>query len=244
MSSAEAEPLDSQQFEIVDDAAKIHSLLVHIQTSRALLSVKVPSAASTYNSMIMEIDTAHHWISIDELHPAEGHKIFLAQRKLTVFGVYDGVDIRFDAALLEAGIQANINFYKIRFPKTLKYFQRRSSYRVRLLRSHPVPVVLLLGPGDYAKGELYNISSGGLGIKFVRAIPKPPALGQLLPECEIHFADGEKFVCALEARHMINIKNNDQALLGARFMNLNGAQQRTINRFIAMLEREARRKVS
>lgn len=244
MSIKESETLIGQQFEVVDDPAKIHALLEHVQTSRAMLSVKVPTAPKTYNSMIMEIDAAHHWITIDELHPAEGHTLFLAQRKLTVFGVYDGVDIRFDAPLLEVGKQSDISFYKIKFPGTLKYYQRRSSYRVRLLRASAIPVILMFGPGDYAKGELYNISTGGMGIKFTRTIPKNTDPGQLIPECEIRFPDGDKFICALEARHMIHIKSNDQALLGARFIRLNGAQQRTINRFIATLEREARRKVN
>ncbi len=244
MNTNESDTPIGQQFEVVNDPAKIHALLEHVQTSRAMLSVKVPTAAKTYNSMIMEIDPAHHWITIDELHPAEGHTLFLAQRKLTVFGVYDGVDIRFDASLIEVGKQSDINFYKIKFPGTLKYYQRRSSYRVRLLRASAIPVILMFGPGDYAKGELYNISTGGMGIKFTRTIPKTPNPGQLIPECEIRFPDGEKFVCALEARHMINIKSNDQALLGARFIKLNTAQQRTINRFIAALEREARRKIN
>lgn len=244
MSTSESDTLPGKQFEAVEDPVKIRALLEHVQTSRALLSIKVPTAAKIYNSMIMEIDAEHRWISIDELHPEEGHKLFLAQRKLTVFGVYDGVDIRFDATLLEAGQQSELNFYKIRFPATLKYFQRRSSYRVRLLRSSAIPVILMFGPGDYAKGDLYNISTGGMGIKFTRNIPRTPNPGQLIPECEIRFPDGEKFICGLEARHMIHIKSNDQALLGARFIKLNTGQQRTINRFIASLEREARRKVN
>ena len=243
MSPKESDTVPEQQFEAVEDPAKIHALLEHVQSSRALLSIKVPAATKTYNSMIMEIDAQHRWIAIDELHPEDGHKLFLVQRKLTVFGVYDGVDIRFDASLLETGKQSELDFYKIRFPATLKYFQRRSSYRVRLLRSSAIPVILMFAPGDYAKGDLYNISTGGMGIKFTRTIPRAPDPGQLIPECEIRFPDGEKFICTLEARHMIHIKSNDQALLGARFTKLNTAQQRTINRFIATLEREARRKV-
>jgi c-di-GMP-binding flagellar brake protein YcgR len=244
MHTTDAEISNDQQFEIVEDAAKIHALLEHVQTSRALLSIRVPTATATYNSMIMEIDAQHRWISIDELHPAEGHTLFLAQRKLTVFGEYDGVDIRFDGQLMEAGVQAKINYYKIKFPAKLKYFQKRSAYRVRLLRSSAISVILKFGPGDYAKGDLYNISAGGLGIKFMRTIPTAPNPGQQIPECEIRFPDGDKFVCALEARHMINIKNNEQALLGARFIKLNTVQQRTVDRFIASLEREARRKAT
>ncbi len=236
-------PID-QQFEVVTEAAKIHALLEHVQTSRALLSINVPTTTATFNSMIMEIDAAHRWIAIDELHPAEGHKLFLAQRKLTVFGVYDGVDVRFNAQLLEVGKQSDLNFYKIKFPNELHYFQRRSAHRVRLLRANTIPVILMFGPGDYAKGELYNLSTGGMGIKFTRTIPKTPPPGQQIPECEIRFPDGEKLICALEARHMINIKNHQQALLGVRFTKLNAAQERTINRFIAMLEREARRKAT
>ena len=244
MSTLENDLLPGQQFEVVDDPGKIHVLLDHVQTSRALLKVKVPTGSATYNSMIMEIDAQNRWIAIDELHPAEGHTLFLAQRKLTVFGEYDGVDIRFDATLQELGKQSALNFYKIKFPHTLKYFQKRSTYRVRLLRASAIPVILTFGPGDYAKGDLYNISAGGMGIKFTRTIPRAPAPGQTIPECEIRFPDGDKFVCALEARHMMEIKSNEQALLGVRFIKLNSAQQRIIDRFIASLEREARRKAT
>lgn len=244
MTVEQNETLPGQQYEIIDDPAKIRGLLERIQASRSMLSIRIPSISDTFNSMVLEIDPDDRWLMIDELHPEEGHAKFISQRKLSVFGEFDGVDIRFDSTLLEVGMQSNIHFYKIHLPKTLKYFQRRSAYRVRVLRATEIPVIIMVADGEYSKGALYNISSGGLGIKFTRSPPKAIDRGQLIPECEIRFPDGEKFICALEARHLMAIRNNEQALLGARFLRLNTTQQRIINRFIASLERESRRKAT
>lgn len=244
MTAEKIDTLPGQQHEIIEDPVKIRGLLDRIQANRGLLSIRIPSVAGTFNSMILEIDPENRWIMLDELHPEEGHAKFVAQKKLSVFSEFDGVDIRFDSTLSEVGSQSKIYFYKIHFPESLKYFQKRSAYRVRVLRATEIPVIIMVADGEYSKGSLYNISSGGLGIKFTRSLPKAFERGQVISECEIRFPDGEKFVCALEARHMMSIRNNDHALLGARFIKLNTVQQRTINRFIASLERESRRKLT
>ena len=244
MTAENDDTLPGQQYETINDPVKIRGLIERIQASRSLISIRIPSVSGTFNSMILEIDPGSRWIMLDELHPEEGHTQFVNQRKLSVYSEFDGVDIRFDSTLLEVGMQSKIHFYKIHLPETLKYFQRRSAYRVRVLRAAEIPVIIMVADGEYAKGALYNISAGGLGVKFTRNIPKAIASGQLIPECEIRFPDGEKFVCALEARHLMSIRNNDHALLGARFLKLNTVQQRTINRFIASLERESRRKAT
>lgn len=244
MNTQDAETPSGQPYELLDDRVKIRSLLDRIQASRALLSVRIPSVSGLFTSLILNIDHDAGWIMIDELNPEEGHRKFLDVRKLTVYSEFDGVDIRFDGTLIEAGIQDKIYYYKINFPDTLKYFQRRSAYRVHVLRATEIAVILMVTDGEYYKGTLYNISSGGLGIKFTKAAPKGIQHGQIIRECEIRFPDGEKFICALEARHLILIRNNEQSLLGARFINLNNVQQRTINRFIALLEREVRRKAT
>lgn len=244
MTAEKSELLDGQQYEVIEDPVKIRGLIERILANRSLLSVRIPSVSGTFNSMVLEIDPGSHWIMIDELHPAEGHAKFITQKKLSVYSEFDGVDIRFDSTLIEVGTQQNIHFYKIHLPNTLKYFQRRSAYRVRVLRATEIPVIIMVTAGEYSKGALYNISSGGLGIKFTRKLPRTIEHGQHIPECEIRFPDGEKFVCALEARHLMSIRDNEHALLGARFIKLNTVQQRTINRFIASLERESRRKAT
>jgi c-di-GMP-binding flagellar brake protein YcgR len=244
MSVNDADNAPSQEFEVVEDPVKIHRFLERIQSRHLLLQTRVPTVNGFFNSVILEIDPDRRWLTLDELHPGDGHQKFVAQRRLTVFGECDGVDLRFDCNLVEVGSQNNIYFYRVSFPATLKYFQKRSAYRVRVQRAAPVPVILMITDGEYAKGELYNISTGGISVKFTRAIPKNIERGQTIPECELRLPDGEKFICAIEARHVIAVDGKDHVLLGARFLRLNSAQQRTINRFIASLEREQRRKAT
>jgi c-di-GMP-binding flagellar brake protein YcgR len=227
MTSEKPDSYAGQQHELVEDPVKIYGWIERIRTQHALLSVRVANTQDTFNSVILEIDPQYRWLTMDELHPDAGHRAFIAQRRITVFGEFDGVDLRFDCELIEVGTQSNIHFYRVSFPKAVKYYQRRSSYRVRVLRSTAVPVIVML--------------SGGVAVKFARGASKNITRGQLISECEIRFPDGEKLICAIEARHVVR-NNQDQTLLGARFMRLTNVQQRMVNRFIASLERELRRK--
>jgi c-di-GMP-binding flagellar brake protein YcgR len=244
MSVNDGDNASDQEFEVVNDPVKIHRYLERMQSRHLLLQTKVPTVNGYFNSVILEIDPDRGWLTLDELHPAPGHEKLLAQRRLTVFGECDGVDLRFDCNLVEIGSQKNIYFYRVSFPASLKYFQKRSAYRVRVQRAAPVPVILMIADGEYAKGELFNISTGGMAVKLTRAIPKNLERGQIIPECELRLPDGEKFVCSLELRHVKPVEGKDLVLLGGRFLRLNPAQQRTIARFIASLEREQRRKAT
>jgi c-di-GMP-binding flagellar brake protein YcgR len=176
------------------------------------------------------------------LNPQEGHKKLVEVRRLSAFGDHEGVDIRFDASVLDFDSQANIYFYRLQFPKTVKYFQRRSSYRVRVLRTSAIPVRLVAKSGAVAKGELYNISAGGLAVKFLNRLPAGFERGEIVQDCELAFPDGGKIVCTVEIRHVMTGRNDDQPIVGLRFTTLNTTQQRLINRFIATIEREIRRK--
>lgn len=231
-----------QQFELISDPIKIHKLLERLQVAHALISIKLSGTGGIFNSMILQVDSNRHWLIIDELHPEEGHKKLLELRKLSVFGDFDGVDIRFDGDLIEYGTESNIFFYRLNFPEKLKYFQRRSSYRVRVLRASTIPVKFIAADGATANGDLYNISAGGIAAKFSQHLPKSMARGETVPECELAFPDGEKIVCPIEIRHVMAGKGNDQIVVGARFASLNKVQQRLLNRFIASIEREIRRK--
>jgi c-di-GMP-binding flagellar brake protein YcgR len=213
-----------------------------LQVSHTLVAIRLEGVPGTFSSMILEIDANRGWLSIDELTPQDGHRRLVELRKLTLLGDHEGVEIRFDADVLEFGTQANIHFYRLRFPTVLKYFQRRSSYRVKVLRTSAIPVTLVAKDSAVAKGELYNISAGGVAVKFVSQLPASIARGEIVPECELALPDKTKVVCPVEIRHVMSARGDDQSIVGVRFVSLNTTQQRMIDRFIATIEREIRRK--
>lgn len=233
---------DATQYELIDEPAKISKLLERMQNAHTLLSVRVPGSNLAYNSMILQIDAGREWITLDELHPGEGHTRLLEARKLTANGDFDGVELVFDATVIEHDKQSNIYFYRVSFPQRVKYFQRRSSYRVRVLKSSSLPVILVVDASNYLQGQLHNVSAGGVAIRFTRPLPGIIQRGQLIPECELRLPEGEKIVCSVEIRHVAREGQTSNTLVGARFSKLGTVQQRTLNRFIASIERELRRK--
>ena len=242
MNETETESAPDTQFELVEDPVKIQKLLERLQAAHTLVSVKLPAFPGMFSSMILEIHPDRGWVSIDELNPQEGHRKLMESGRLTLIAESEGVDIRFDGEVIETGSQAGIYFYRLRFPPTIKYFQRRSSYRVKVLRTSAIPVTLVAKDTAVAKGELYNISSGGMAIKFQNPLSPSFVRGDMVPECELALPEGGKLVCVLEIRHIMSSRSEGPFIVGTRFVNLNTTQQRQINRFIATVERELRRK--
>ncbi len=242
MDSTDSDSPQGQPFELVNDPVKIHKLLERLQQAHALIAVRLSGIGGSFNSMVLEVDAHRNWLILDELHPQEGHKKLIEMRKLQFFGDFDGVDLRFDGDVIEHGTQSNIHFYKLKFPETIKYYQRRSTYRVRVLRTSAIPVSFVAKDSATAQGELHNISAGGLAVKFLSFVPASIARGEIVPECELAFPNGEKIVCPVEIRHVVSGRNNNQAVVGARFIGLSKIQQRMLSRFIASIEREIRRK--
>lgn len=232
------------QYELINDAAIVRKFMHRLHDHHALLSVRVGNHRDLFNSVILDVDEDGEWIEIDELHPEEGHKLFLAEKTIHVTSEFDGIDLVFDSELLDATTKSNIYVYTVAIPKKLKYFQRRSTFRVRMLRSAAIAVFIRLPDGASIQGELYNLSSGGVGIKFPKTVPRSVSRGVLIPECELRLTRDERVVCALETRHVIPDRSGASTLLGGRFVHLTPTQQRMINRFIATVEREQRRKAT
>jgi c-di-GMP-binding flagellar brake protein YcgR len=228
-----------QQFERITDVTKIKALLDRVQKSHALLSISIADHGDYYNSVVIKVDGEQKRLEIDELHPVKGNKILQDTKKLNVFSEFQGIDISFQTTLVDVGTQSEIIYYVLAFPDHIKYFQRRSAYRVQVVRSLIIPVSLTCKNGEILQGELHNISAGGACIRFSSALPDFLERGLMIPKCEISIPNERPLTCALEVRHV-----SDAAPLitiGTRFVNLNAISQRTVEKFVVGLERKLRR---
>jgi len=234
--------LKKKQYEVISDPIHIKLYLKRILDNRTLLSTAIPGNESIFNSVMISIDNDKNKILIDQLHPEAGHAILLDKGKLTIFAGLEGIDISFQCVLMDVDETSGIPFYTLSFPQNIKYYQRRSSYRVDIIRSMHIPIILTCTSGEIITGELDNISTGGMRVRFSKPFPDVIENGLSLPRCELELPDEGLIMFSVEIRHVIQAKKPALGYLGLRHDNLNTLEQRSINRFVTSLERELRRR--
>ncbi len=221
----------------------ILGFLKRIQHQRAILTVTLPGSDKNYNSAILEINEEQAYLVIDELSPESGHPLLLDIKELRVRTRVEGARISFSTTLIDAGRESGIAYYNLALPTEIDYLQQRASYRVKTKVAQPIPVTLIHAEGQTIKGELQDLSLGGLSIRIAhKQLPVTLKTTDTLPCC-FRLAQGEEITCTLEIRSIRSKDNNIPVRIGCRFINLPAPQQKMIQRYVIALEREQIKKM-
>lgn len=221
----------------------ILGLLKRIQNQRAMLTITLPGSDKNYNSAILEINEKEAYLVIDELSPESGHPLLLDVKELRARTRVEGARISFSTTLIDAGRESGIAYYNLALPTEIDYLQQRASYRVKTGVAQPVPVTLIHEEDQAIKGEMQDLSIGGLSIRVAhKQLPATLKTTDTLPCC-FRLTQNEEVTCTLEIRSIRSKDNNTPVRLGCRFINLAVPQQKIIQRYIIALEREQIKKM-
>jgi c-di-GMP-binding flagellar brake protein YcgR len=238
---AARQPFDYRsEGETVTDPMQIAALLKKVKDSRTLIQVTLPGHGTEYNSALLDLHPEQGYLLLDELTPAQGHQSLSALSKLTVSIRLRGIDMRFTGIVQEIGGQAGVAFYRVAFPTSLYYRQRRNYYRVKLGMGLMIPFNIARADGKPYEGRLDDISVGGIGAELKQQTPFER--GDLLPTCEIQLPGGDKIDCEIEVRYISKDEPHKKFHIGARFVKLDPARKHTLQRFVADAERELLRR--
>ncbi len=224
--------------EMITDPGRIAGLLDRLAKRHTLLTVFIPGHPGHYTSCIVHVDRPY--VLLDELVPADGHRLLLAERTLRVTGKLDGIDIRFTATLERVEERDDIITYYVNLPALLEYRQRRVDYRAHVPMARTLRVVIDCNAATVIEGRLQDLSHGGAGIAVAHDTHAMEP-GRLY-ECAVELPDGVWLYCGVELRHAKNIPTRERRLYGARFVDLSPVQSRLLRNCITALERELIRK--
>ncbi len=226
-----------EQDDYVTVPAQIAHVLQELSASRALVTVTVPGSDQRFTSSILRVDRDGGEVLMDELNPREGHELLIKKRQLRVNARLKGVELGFVAAVIKADPAGGIAVYHVRLPKKLYYNQRRRYYRLVVGVSPQVPVSLECAEDVSLRGEVHDISVGGIGARFTPNEHEDIKTGQRLEHCAIELPDSGIIRSALEVC-FVDRRSQHQLKLGGRFLDLTNADQQSISRFITGLERK------
>jgi c-di-GMP-binding flagellar brake protein YcgR len=220
------------------DAQRICHILTRLCEARVLVTVQVPGVEDAFLSTVLQVDPRRRRLALDELTPAAGHEALLRSRSLRAMTRLAGVDVSFQATVDAVSSEDGIAAYTLPFPDRVHYNQRRGDYRVAVGPGQRLSVQFDCPDGTRLRGEVRDLSIGGLAIRV--QIPDEWALenGTRIAECEVVFPDGRSVPCELEVRHAERAEGSRWTRVGARFVDLPRHQQHLIARFIVNLDRE------
>jgi len=226
---------DSEQ---ITNPKKISKLLERFTKHYTPLTVKIQNHPQHYTSSIVAVE--EKYVLFDELLPATGHQLLIAEKAILVKGKLEGVDIQFFTTLQRVAEKDKLLTYYMNLPKRLEYRQRRETFRARIPVTMKLPVFIENKQGEKIQGELHNLSYGGAGMIL---LPEKTIMEKgALHECAIELPEGNWIYCTIELRYSKSTSSQNTQFIGTQFVKLSAMQSRLIGRCISELEREAIRR--
>lgn len=226
--------------DIITYQPQIHGILTRLRDAHVLLNVTLPGDKQFYSSAIIDVQPDNNSLVLDELYPKSGHSKLNANSIIHIQTRLKGIDTQFDCHIEHIENDSGIAAYHVQIPETVAYYQKRQQFRAPINYQHDVFIQLEVRPGKTVLGQVFDISTSGLGLHF------DPAAGVLLEKARqykkvnIELPGSQPFTATLEICSIRLDKSERLLVVGTRILNINQRDERQIQRYVAMLDRQAR----
>ena len=225
----------------ITDSDKIISLLLEIEASSPLCTIKIDGVDEEYNSSILGIKPDKNLIVLDELIPKEGNATLQNVKSVKLSTFHKGIHLSFNLSKIEVGYSKGILYYKAALPERIFYPQRRRSPRIEISSIDIGFSGVSERTGISVSGYLFDLSRGGAGID----VPVNRARiqrGDKIKNCQISF-DDYTMDFDFSVRFVKQPTGNSTKIqIGGFFEKLSNKSHTKLSYFIASLERVEIRK--
>lgn len=232
---------DSQNEDfLIKDSAKICANMQEMAAEKTVLSVFVAADEQTvYSAAIVAVDPGRKRFVLDELLPATGNARLQVSRRARILARVRGMVTAFEAVLQTVDQDAQGLLFQFAIPQWIYQLQRREHFRVSPSQDKPLQVVLQANSGQVLKGDMVDISAGGLGLNFASTTSDELARGQRLM-CEFTLPEGVLIRTDLEICTLtqLQIQGGKVLRVGGRFSALPPAMNTAIQRYVTMRDRQ------
>lgn len=227
---------------LVESADLRHLLLKQVADAHCLLEVRFEEDGESFQSMIVELVPERGYLVLDALIPREGDERTAELPPVHVRTQLEGVEVRFASRITQRGVEGGEPFYKVPYPVTVDYPQRRREHRVTVPLGRAVEVVLEAGEGRTVAGEVRDLSPSGFSARItsgdVALLEAPDGEEALRTTCELRLPGDESFTTTIDVRHVLPARGRAAPRIGACFVVLEPRAERRIERYVAEFDRE------
>lgn len=229
---------------ILRSSIEQNSVLSQLLEQNKPLTLVFSGRNQRFLTYIAAIDKKNNRVALDELVPEAGQRMLGLGEPFRIDVYLDGVHIHWKSGLSAPVIDLHEGYTVawLQFPEEMVYHQKRNAFRARTLRDEPVQLKLAgTGLETSLVGHVTDLSATGCKIQLDRLPPGAVQPGQALNGCKLSFP-GSQVELAVEVRHVKVDEHNEATTLGLRFLQPDGMAQRSIERYVNHLQREARRR--
>ena len=234
---------DAQPYETITSAARILTLLKPLENKTDLLALRIPNTDSAHNSTLLKVDTDNNILVLDRLTPKDGHDLLIDSKRATIQISHKGVEISFEATLIGTKPDKILPRYEFIFPTSIQYLHRRNTYRVTVRNDTETDVEIQTNNNKSYRGELHNISTEGMCIRFPKEIEIPQDEDPTEVQCIVALPDNQELKCTFNICHTYIHHHSKDFRIGGTFQYLDKVQKRAIEKFVVELQRKAQKSI-
>lgn len=226
----------------VRSAIEILSLLKNMQQRHDPLSVTFTDRTQRFQSYIVKIDSDAKQLWIDEMMPREGDRYVAMGEPFRLETWVEGVHIRWQCPGAQAVMLDDTPAYLAALPQELIHHQKRGAFRAAVRRSMDVGIGIAHAKRAVSlTGSIMDISATGCKARIPGDCSQMLTPGDEFAASYLQLPDTPRNTLNLEVRHAIYEAAIDETQVGLRFKQPSPLMQRQIDRFVNLLQREARR---
>lgn len=241
MSTSFNEDTGPQPPKALKTAAEIFANLRLLHDHHDPLIITFPERSQRFQSYLVAINRERGLLALDELVPNDGERFLKNGERFKVEGFHEGVRIAWECLQdVQIGELDGARCYWSGLPSEVIYHQRRNAFRAPLKQGQLLSIELA---GDKLKsgiqGQLLDISATGCRLRFQGDLSSRMQAGQVYERLSVKLPFGT-ISTAAELRHLGYDEKMDTSFAGVRFYRMDGLAQRSIERFVYQVQREAR----
>lgn len=227
--------------EPIEIAGNLRTLATHKERV-SIVFEGLPVARHGYTALLA-VDRERKLMALDEVVPIESERHLAAGQPFSAEGYHEGVRMAWTCRnyQVKRGSLEGVPCFWIDLPDELEYHQRRDAYRAPLKRTQS-PNANLSGSklSPSLVGKLLDISATGCKLQFPGNLTDYLQSGTIYERLSIALPEAT-LVVAVELRHLYYDRSRDSSMVGLRFYEISGYEQRQIERYVFQLQRESRR---
>ena len=218
----------------------VYGALRKIVLMETPVKVHIEGSKEEFRSAITKAELKSRSFFMDQLIPFEGNELIRQGHRFSIECDSQGVRIEFKVTGRMKFNSAKEQ-YRIEFPESLLYLQRRTAYRVMVPPAHDIRLRIRMPDeqGD-ATGVVEDLSSSGFRAKIKGNVKKRLEEIRNFPVAKVRFNPEHFMDCSLEARHVI-LDDNGDTHCGFAFTMISATAQRYVDRLITEFQWEERR---
>lgn len=222
----------------VGHPAELLSLLRRLVDGQVLVQLSGPGGAA-YTTVLWALDAQQRRIGFDADPRHPQLQALVDGGEVTAVAYLDAIKLQFDLPSLMLVHGHGASTLQATLPAVLYRFQRREYFRVKARAGAVARLRHPALPDQQLALRLLDVSIGGCALAVPGGVP-PMVVGSRVPGVRVEFDADTHFEVTLAVQHLGSAPAGCVARMGCAFVDLGGAAERVLQRYIDLTQRRSR----